>query len=291
MEPTCRDASTPRRRLRPGAAWRLRGDAVRSRLRGLAALAGLLASAGCGEEPGAPARDCDPLRNTGCAVAEKCSLLVESEDPFVATVTCVPSGNIPLGRPCGFGAPGPLGFDDCLPGSFCLDGLCTSICAPESGCAGADEACVEHGGVFEDRGLGLCTRLCDPLSATGCAPAQGCYLGLGSGQSTCHGAGGLGQGQVCEYIDACAPGLGCVLLDPDGARTRCTAMCDPATATTVSGQTCAQALGTGAPACVAIARFYGDTPGVPDDVGMCVDCADPGYADLSVCNSVASTAR
>jgi hypothetical protein len=296
MEPTCRDASTPGRP--PRRCRQLRsatGALVASRAcPGLTAivLAGLLAVPGCGGDDGPempPAGECEPLTNAGCAVAEKCSILVESESPYSTVVTCVPSGNVQVGGLCGFGAPGPRGFDNCQPGGFCLDGMCTPICAlGGAGCTGADQACIAHAGVFEDRGLGLCTRLCEPLDAASCAPEQGCYLSLGTGQATCHGAGSLDQGDVCTYIDACAPGLGCVLLDADGQRTLCTALCDPATAVTASGQTCAQVLGMGEPACVAINRFYGDTPDVPDDIGMCVDCADPGYADLTVCSSGSS---
>lgn len=266
------------------------------RLPSLALLGALLGAPGCtgdGSPEPAPPGDCEPLTSAGCAIAEKCSILVESEDPYSTTVTCVPSGNVQVGGLCGFGAPGPRGFDNCQPGGFCLDGLCTPICAPDgAGCSDPAQACIAHDGVFDDRGLGLCTRLCDPLGPLDpepCAPEQGCYLRLSTGQATCHGAGGLAQGQVCTFIDACAPGLGCVLLAADGQSTVCSALCDPATGVTASGQTCARELGTGAPACIAINRFYSDTPDVPDDVGMCVDCADPGYADLTVCS--ASSAR
>jgi hypothetical protein len=261
----------------------------------LGVLGGAPGCGGDGDQSAPPAGDCEPLTGAGCTAGdEKCSILVESEDPYSTEVTCVPSGNVQVGGLCGFGEPGPLGYDNCKPGGFCLDGLCARICALAGAGAGADcgadEACIAHGGVFEGLDLGLCTGLCDPLDAASCAPEQGCYLGLGTGQSTCHEAGGLGLGQVCAYIDACAPGLGCVLLDGDGQRTLCTALCDPATAMTASGQTCAQVLGVGEPACVAINRFYGDTPDVPDGIGMCLDCADPGYAGLSVC-SAASNAR
>lgn len=293
MVPTCRDASAPGRPLRP--PWPAnRALATMHRRTRLAILAAVLAAApGCGRDHGAdaPAGECDPLTQAGCAFAEKCSLLVESEDPYRATVACVPDGNIPAGGVCGFVEAGPRGFDDCLAGDFCLDGACTSICAlGGAGCAEA-EACIAHGGVFEGRDLGLCTRLCDPLDGASCAPEQGCYLALATGHATCHGAGSLGQGDACAYIDACAPGLGCVLLAAGGQHTLCTALCDPATAVTASGQTCAEVLGTGAPTCVAIDRFYSDTPDVPDGLGMCVDCGDPGYADLAVCSGVASSAR
>jgi hypothetical protein len=292
MVPTCREASTPGRQPR----WPLRSatGAPAAARAGLTLVTLLLGASGCGGDEGAetpPAGNCDPLTQAGCAIAEKCSILVESEDPYLATVTCVPGGNIPVGGLCGFVEPGPWGFDDCLPGNFCLDGLCTPICAlGGAGCTGA-EACVAHGGVFEGRDLGLCTRLCDPLDVASCAPEQGCYLGLATGQATCHGAGSLGQGDACVYIDACAPGLGCALLAADGQHTLCTAFCDPASAATASGQTCVQVLGTSEARCIVINRFYSDTPEVPDDVGMCVDCGDPGYAELTVCSSVASSAR
>jgi hypothetical protein len=292
MELTCRDASTPGRPPRRYRRAVSRAHLVAVVLGGLSVSFG---APGCGGDdgPGAPpAGDCEPLTGAGCMAGdEKCSILVESEDPYSTEVTCVPSGNVQVGGLCGFGEPGPLGFDNCQPGGFCLDGLCAPICAlGGADCGGAEGACIAHGGVFDGLGLGLGTRLCAPLDTASCAPDQGCYVSLGTGQATCHGAGSLGQGQVCAYIDACAPGLGCVLLDTGGQRTLCTALCDPATAVTASGQTCAQALGVGEPACVAINRFYGDTPDVPDDIGMCLDCADPGYAALSVCSS-ASSAR
>jgi hypothetical protein len=219
---------------------------------------------------------------------------VESERPYLTTVTCVPNGNQVIGGLCGFGDPGQYGYDNCQAGSFCLDGLCTPVCALDgAGCAADAEACIAYGGVFEGRALGLCTALCEPLDPGACAAGQGCYLSLGTGQATCHGAGSLGQGEVCSYIDDCSQGLGCVLLGADGASTVCAAFCDPDTAVTAAGQTCVQVLGpqAGAPTCIAINRFYSDTPAVPDRAGMCLDCADPGYADLAVCSSAARLAR
>jgi hypothetical protein len=267
---------------------------VRSAMRWFAGL-GLLGVLGCSAEeaPEPPRAGCDPLTRDGCPVGEKCSIRVDGEDPYLTTVTCVPNGNQVVGGLCGFGDPGQYGYDNCQAGSFCLDGLCTPVCAlADAACAG-EQACIAYGGVFEGHELGLCTALCEPTATDSCASGQGCYLGLGTGQATCHTAGSLGQGEVCSYIDDCSQGLGCVLLGADGASTVCTAICDPSTAVTASGQTCAQALGAqaGAPACIAIDRFYDNTPAVPDTVGMCLDCADPGYADLAVCSSAARLAR
>lgn len=260
-----------------------------------AASLGLLGVLGCSadEGPPPPPADCDPISHEGCAVSEKCSILVESESPYRATVRCVPEGNQVVGGLCGFNEPGPDGFDNCQAGSVCLDGLCTPVCALAGDDCTGEQACIAHGGVFDGRDVGLCTALCAPTAADSCAPGQGCYLALGTGQSTCHAAGSLGQGEVCTYIDDCGEGLGCVLLGADGASTLCTAFCDPATGVTASGQTCVQALGgqAGAPACIAINRFYSDTPAVSNQVGMCLDCADPGYADLAVCSSAARLAR
>lgn len=264
-----------------------------------AAGVGLLGVLGCSADEAPPPppllpADCDPLTREGCVVGEKCSIRVDSESPYQATVTCVPNGNQVIGGLCGFGDPGQYGYDNCQAGSFCLDGWCTPVCALADGdCAAGEQACIAHGGVFDGRELGLCTALCEPVAMDSCGAGQGCYLGLGTGQSTCHAAGSLGQGEVCAYIDDCSEGLGCVLLGADGASTVCSAFCDPDTAVTTSGQTCAQALGAqaGAPSCIAINRFYSDTPEVSNRVGMCLDCADSGYADLAVCSSAARLAR
>lgn len=260
-----------------------------------AACVGLLGVLGCSAEegPAPPRAGCDPLTREGCVVGEKCTSRVDSESPYLSTVTCVPDGDQGIGELCDFGEPGQYGFDNCQAGSFCLDGLCTPVCALDDGCTAGEQACIAHGGVFDGRDLGLCTALCEPVATDSCASGQGCYLGLGTGQSTCHAAGSLDQGEVCTYIDDCSQGLGCVLLGGDGASTLCAAFCDPDTAVTASGQTCAQALGAqaGAPACIAINRFYSDTPEVSNGVGMCLDCADPGYADLAVCSSAARLAR
>lgn len=290
MQPTVPGAHVSWTRRARGATRCARGA-----LRWIAG-AGLLGVLGCSADdaPEAPRAGCDPLTRDGCVVGEKCSIRVDSESPYLATVTCVPNGNQVVGGLCGFGDPGQYGYDNCQAGSFCLDGLCTPVCAlADAGCAGGAQACIAYGGVFEGRELGLCTALCEPLATDSCASGQGCYLGLGTGQATCHGAGSLGQGEVCSYIDDCSQGLGCVLLGADGASTVCAAVCDPDTALTASGQTCAQALGAraDAPACVAINRFYDDTPAVPDRAGMCLDCADPGYADLAVCSGAARLAR
>lgn len=269
---------------------------LRARRLSIAALAaGALVLAGCGgqeppggpmESPTAPPDACDPLTNTGCPSDQKCSVRVESETPFVTTVTCVPAGYVSEGGQCGFGAPGQAGFDDCVGTTFCLDGVCTAICADEpGGCADPDRACTPYGGVFGDAGLGLCTPRCDPTAAQSCAGDQGCYVRLGTGEAACSEAGDRGQDQVCSALNACAAGLGCVLLAPEGEDNLCTAFCDPATGATASGGTCADALGGQAllPSCVPINQFYADTPDVPDEVGMCLDCAEPAYSAIGVC--------
>lgn len=261
--------------------------------RWLAAVAGLAGLAGCGhgEDPAPGAGACDPLAQDGCDVGEKCSVRVDSEVPYMTTVTCVPNGNAPVGGLCGFGEPGERGYDTCQAGSFCLEGVCTPVCAPGAGgCAG--ETCIEYGGIFEGDGLGLCTPLCEPVAAEGCALEQGCYLRLDTGLATCHGAGDLGQGEACAYIDACERGLGCVLLAPDQQSTVCAAFCDPTTGVTASGGSCAEALGpdAGAPACAAIGAFYQDAPEVPAGVGMCLDCGIAEYAGLSVCGGAGAVA-
>ncbi|WP_428264011.1 hypothetical protein [Haliangium sp.] len=256
----------------------------------LAAL-GALGAVGCGGDDAADASaSCDPLTGDGCAVGEKCSLRVEREQPYRAVVECVADGDVAPGGACGFGDPGPSGTDDCRAGSFCLDGACQRVCdLAVSGCAAG--ACIRYEGVFEGRGLGVCTPACAPLAGDGdgdggCGEGRGCYLALDTGVATCHPVGSATQDQVCGFIDSCAPGLGCVLSAPGGDGSVCTAMCDPGTGATAAGGSCVDALGAsaGTPRCVRINRFYSDTPLVDDGLGMCVDCSVAEYAAFAVCS-------
>ncbi|ACY14718.1 hypothetical protein [Haliangium ochraceum] len=280
-----------------GAAWQRRARRHRRAGAGAHAIrAGAifgalfaLGGAGCDADSDGRPAGCDPLAEDACARAEKCSLRIESEDPFTATLACVPEGNVLTGGLCGFLEPGDNGFDDCARGDFCLDARCAAICDfAAAGCA-AEHACVGYAGIFEEQGLGVCTPLCAPTAAPeeACADGRGCYLTLSSGRASCHAPGVLAQGEICEYIDACAPGLGCVLLDDSGTASVCAAFCDPASGVVAGGGTCADALGGAAeaPRCVSVRDFYSDTPAVPADVGMCLDCAAypaQGGCDASV---------
>ena len=68
---------------------------------------------------------CNPVTQAGCEAGEKCAQLVESEEPFLARTACVPDGSVTAGGACTRGEAGANGYDDCVAGFDCLNGVCT----------------------------------------------------------------------------------------------------------------------------------------------------------------------
>ena len=242
----------------------------------------------------APGDPCDPVGNIGCPSGQKCSVLFTQEDPALFTVTCVPAGDVPEDGACQRGdVSAGMGYDDCQGGLYCLQDQCTEICNrnPDS-CPVGQSTCGLYtvGGqlLFDDNNIGLCDPVCNVLDSTSClsqSPTSACYLNLTTGFGACANIFMTGQqNQVCNFVNACDAGLGCVLADTAG-NGLCAHFCDTATGTTAQGLTCDQVpeIMAGTPTCVQINLFYNNTPNVPDAVGMCIDCSDPQYSGLAVC--------
>ena len=76
--------------------------------------------------PACPTSYCNPLAQTGCAVAERCAWIhgKKSMDGCVA-LDCAAAGSLAEGAAC---TPPMLGFDDCARGTVCHAGTCKRIC-------------------------------------------------------------------------------------------------------------------------------------------------------------------
>ena len=75
------------------------------------------------------------------------------------------------------------------------------------------------------------------------------------------------QGDLCEFINVCDPGYGCILIASEvDSDLTCAFFCDP----DGGSPSCADGPG---PAfdCRRIQGFYGDVPDVSLALGMCVD--------------------
>ena len=113
---------------------------------------------------------------------------------------------------------------------------------------------------------------CDPLTdLTGCIKSLNCYVALNETDPTlCAGdfTGGI-QGDSCEFVNGCTGGYSCVLLDDpiNATGLECAFICD---ASNSGGPTCADGPGP-AFQCMPINGFYGDIPGFPVEIGMCID--------------------
>lgn len=239
---------------------------------------------------------CNPVAQTGCQADEKCSQLIESDNPFLARTTCVPDGNVPNGGMCMDGTPGPTtGYDDCAAGNLCTGGTCLEICTQAPDSCPQGEACVPYADTFDDLdGVGMCNPTCDVLAQDcpqdpGDPFGTGCYVSLLTGGATCapalpeeqDGMPGT-QGIACMYLNTCAVGYGCTQLNDPVMTTGnvCAYFCDVSNS---GGPTCTiQTSGSEASTCVAInGGFYGDATEVDMNIGFCVNCEV--WADVPGC--------
>lgn len=233
--------------------------------------------------------DCNPVENTGCEAGEKCTQIIDQEEPdFLARVACVADGTVPKDGMCEFGdvAAGE-GYDNCVGGLFCRNGLCTEICSVNPDSCPADHACSRYTETFDnDDNIGLCDPTCNPLDLGSCMSEDlACYLNIFTDSASCAGvAGEVQQNQACMFLNSCSPGLSCSLIDPTQTELWCAHMCDPMTGMTAQGILCSQVpeIAAGTPTCAQINMFYSDVE-TPDTLGMCIDCAIPEYSMLAVC--------
>jgi hypothetical protein len=105
-------------------------------------------------EPPPPCDACDPIAQTGCIQAEKCTWLrsPKSCGPYAG---CIATGEVLVGEACEI----VLGADNCVKGAICSGGICKTICDHQadpaaSGCS-AIEQCVVDAELF-DGAAGVC---------------------------------------------------------------------------------------------------------------------------------------
>jgi hypothetical protein len=120
---------------------------------------------------------CNPLTQTGCAAAEKCTWIIDMDDPnFAGHVGCAPDGTMQTGSTCTRNPPGPTGYDDCAKGNYCFGpnaggmGTCKLICDEAGGApmCPAKYGCVPYQEIFQmgtnPATAGVCEPTCDPLN-------------------------------------------------------------------------------------------------------------------------------
>jgi len=202
--------------------------------------------------------DCNPANNVGCGTGEKCGQLTESEDPYLTTTRCLPDGTVGEGEACIQGEAGAAtGFDNCVGGLDCNNGICKAICdlGPPDGCRSESEAfgegfyCQSYNDVFSDN-VGLCEPACHPLDESvvdgvvsngSCSDGTVCTLNSSSGTSACiesySSAAEQTQNEGCFgppsggcYRTGCASGFAPLLNNTptDASETHCARYCSPA---------------------------------------------------------------
>ncbi len=190
---------------------------------------------------------CDPVTQEGCDDGEKCAqLLVAVGPPELNRTDCVPAGAVELGEPCELGAPGDAtGFDDCVSGSQCVNGVCRPICSSPPDTCDEGFSCSFFVDLFDDimtADVGVCTQVCDPIRQDCVIEGEGCYLSVfdDEGEATCVGipedSVGKQQGDLCNgpddetcYLNGCDAGFWAVvptfLVQP--MKSPCARFCQP----------------------------------------------------------------
>lgn len=172
---------------------------------------------------------CSPTAQTGCDPGQKCTWIVDNEEPRISHVGCVDDGTVEAFGTCTRQPPAAGGADDCKAGNICLSGMCKPICDTNGGepVCPTNYACVRYADVLEDGGGnslgGACEPGCDPLtqkllvgggeacgSPDPAAPTLGCYGGI---DFSCSRAGDLDKVDGTDprengvvYLNSCAPG-------------------------------------------------------------------------------------
>jgi hypothetical protein len=138
-----------------------------------------LLDAGVGLDAASPVT-CDPIAQTGCSAAEKCTWIIDVDaDPTAGTdpvghAGCAAVGTTPLGGACDDAtATANGGADHCVAGSLCISQKCKAICDVQlasgtaKGSCDIDHACAAYSGVFisgNNATAGVCEPGCDPLT-------------------------------------------------------------------------------------------------------------------------------
>ncbi len=174
--------------------------------------------AGCGA-----AVACNPVAQTGCAVGEKCAVILDDVDSGASHIGCIADGTEAIGAACTEAAT-VCESDNCAAGGQCYNGLCHEICSTAlANCTGTG-VCVQFvDGMGDDLPTQICLFGCDPLVQDCVADSEACYL-VGDGGVCVVPAGGTGLpiGSACIYANSCVEGGICI--GPAGAGV-CRLMC------------------------------------------------------------------
>jgi hypothetical protein len=181
----------------------------------------------------------------------------------------------------------------CAPGHTSCFGICGDIDLDPDHCGGCGIACVGTEeccnnscvdtfaqdpsncggcGIVCDSGEictveGFCAEPCNPLAQDCASSSDACYSLILTGEAICSQPVAFpgAQGEPCTFLNDCAIGYGCVLIndliDPTG--NICALFCD---ANGGGGPSC-DGLGAGF-TCLRINTFYVDV-NTPDELGMC----------------------
>jgi hypothetical protein len=237
---------------------------------------------------------CDPVEQTGCLTAERCTW-------SDGVTTCFPDGERQLAQSC---SSPDAGVDDCAAGTFCLDGECVEICsAMPNSCPGGLECVVEAARFDDVANVGVCTIGCSVI-AQDCPDGEACYITPTTAVSSCGGvpddAQGVVQDDPCHgpqpgscYLNGCDMGYGANL--PDGL---CAFFCNPVDnwlnnvaglAGDPDGVGCDETFDGGRPdgpgagyECRYLQSFYSNTERVPAFIGMCVSTAEGSCANFDL---------
>lgn len=193
------------------------------------------------EEPdgGGIAVECD-VWTDDCPKGEKCMPWANDGGNSWNATRCSPIDGNPgqVGDTCTVEGSGVSGVDSCDARSMCYyvdsesgEGICVGFCdgTPQAPTCDTDFICT----IVNDGVLTLCRPECDPILQD-CDASAACLPASGSEGFTCiidaSGEDAGGQGDPCEFINACDPGLFCGdaagVPDCAGATGCCTEFCE-----------------------------------------------------------------
>lgn len=178
---------------------------------------GCMGGSSCGESP------CRlVLPQCGCSAGQACILEGGAR-------RCATAGTRTEGQAC-------TAATDCAAGLACVNfssgptpiQMCSRVCAGDSDCSGGGSRCLL--GLAD--GTQLCTRACNPVRQTGCAPGLACAVygdGGGGFVTDCAGPTGGGiDGASCLDDTDCEAGYLCIDVDGFGFTT-CNHWCNAVT--------------------------------------------------------------